>query len=87
MRLPCPICGERDHREFYYQGADVMLHRPDPEAGEAAWDDYLYLRPNVPGPHEELWCHDAGCGAWLRVSRNTVTHEVTGAVLAAEVKR
>jgi sarcosine oxidase subunit delta len=87
MRLPCPICGERDHREFYYQGAALALARPAPDAGEAAWDDYVYLRNNVPGPHEELWHHDAGCGAWLTVSRNTVTHEVLSAVLAAEVKR
>jgi sarcosine oxidase subunit delta len=87
MRLPCPICGERDHREFYYQGAAVMLHRPAPDAGVAAWDSYVYLRDNVPGPLDELWSHDAGCGAWLKVTRNTVTHEVLGAVLAAEAPR
>ncbi|MCR9114722.1 MAG: sarcosine oxidase subunit delta, partial [Rhodobacteraceae bacterium] len=23
MRLTCPICGERDRREFYYAGAAV----------------------------------------------------------------
>ena len=44
MRLTCPICGERDRREFYYQGEAVMLERPAPDAGEAAWDDYLHLR-------------------------------------------
>lgn len=87
MRVPCPICGERDQREFYYQGAAVMLHRPEPDATVMAWDEYLHLRANVPGPHDELWSHDAGCGAWLKVSRNTVTHEVLGAVLASEVKR
>lgn len=87
MRLHCPICGERDQREFYYQGAAVMLERPSPDAGDQAWDEYLHLRPNVPGPHDELWSHDAGCGAWLKVSRNTVTHEVLGAVLVSEVSR
>lgn len=86
MRLPCPICGERDHREFYYRGAAVGLTRPAPDAGEAAWDDYVYLRDNIPGAHEELWSHDSGCGAWLKVTRNTATHDVLGAVLAAEVK-
>ena len=25
MRIPCPICGERDLREFYYKGAAVLL--------------------------------------------------------------
>ena len=87
MRLPCPICGARDAREFYYQGAAVMLARPDPEAGEAAWDDYLHLRDNRPGDLEELWSHDAGCGAWLKVVRNTVTHAVGHAELVTEVKR
>ncbi len=87
MRLPCPICGARDVREFYYQGAAVMLERPAPDAGEAAWDDYLHLRENPAGELEELWSHDAGCGAWLKVVRNTATHAVKSAVLASEVKR
>lgn len=87
MRIPCPICGERDHREFYYQGAAVMLSRPAPDAGVAAWDDYLHLRDNQPGDLEELWSHDAGCGAWLKVTRNTVSHVVSDAVLTSEVKR
>ncbi len=87
MRLQCPICGARDVREFYYQGAAVMLERPDPDAGEAAWDDYLHLRDNPAGEHAELWSHDAGCGAWLKVRRNTATHEVYSAVLTREVKR
>lgn len=85
MRLRCPICGERDVREFYYQGAAVMLERPAADAGEAAWDDYLHLRDNQPGDLEELWSHDAGCGAWLKVVRNTATHEVKSVVLAKEV--
>lgn len=87
MRLPCPVCGERDVREFYYQGSAVMLDRPAQDAGEAAWDDYLHLRENQPGDHEELWSHDAGCGAWLKVVRNTVSHMVHSAVLAEGVKR
>ena len=87
MRLPCPICGARDVREFYYQGAAVMLERPAPDAGDAAWDVYLHLRENPAGELEELWSHDAGCGAWLKVVRNTATHAVKSAVLASEVKR
>ena len=82
MRIPCPICGERDRREFYYQGAAVMLDRPAPDAGEAAWDSYLHLRDNPAGPTQDLWFHEAGCGAWLVVERDTVTHAVTGARLA-----
>lgn len=84
MRLPCPICGERDRREFYYKGA--ALDRPAPDAGEAAWDDYVYLRENPAGNTRELWYHDGGCGAWLVVTRNTVTHAVLGAELESEAK-
>lgn len=87
MRLPCPICGERDIREFYYQGADVALNRPDPEAGDQAWQDYVFLRDNQPGAHKDLWHHESGCGAWIVVSRDTNTHEIFGAVLAENAKR
>ncbi|MEM8654937.1 MAG: sarcosine oxidase subunit delta [Pseudomonadota bacterium] len=86
MRIACPMCGSRDLREFYYQGAAVMLDRPAPDAGEAAWDAYLHLRENPAGDLEELWSHDAGCGAWLRVTRNVSTHEITGAALVREAK-
>jgi sarcosine oxidase subunit delta len=86
MRITCPICGERDRREFYYQGDAIALDRPDPEAGEAAWDDYVYLRANPAGETRDLWHHESGCGAWVVVTRNTVTHEITATALAAEAK-
>lgn len=81
MRLPCPICGDRDRREFYYQGDAVMLARPARDAGDAAWDDYLHTRDNPAGETRDLWHHTAGCGAWIEVTRNTVTHNVSGARL------
>ena len=81
MRLTCPICGERDRREFYYQGAAVALHRPSPEAGDDAWDDYVHLRDNPAGVTRDLWHHEAGCGAWLVVERNTVTHDILSVAL------
>ena len=84
MRITCPICGERDRREFYYQGA--ALERPDPEADDAAWQDYVHLRENPAGVTRDRWYHESGCGAWIVVTRNTVTHEVLGAVLASEVR-
>jgi len=87
MRITCPICGTRDSREFSYQGADVALSRPDPDAGEGPWDDYVHLRDNPAGVTRDLWYHEAGCGAWIVVTRNTVTHEVMGSELVAEVKR
>ena len=87
MRLKCPLCGERDRREFYYFGDAVVLARPDPDAGISAWDDYLHNRDNPAGVTRDLWQHESGCGSWIVVSRNTVTHEVSGAKLAKEIKR
>ncbi len=81
MRLPCPICGDRDRREFYYQGDAVMLSRPTRDGAADEWDDYLHNRDNPAGETRDLWHHEAGCGAWIEVTRNTVTHEVLGAKL------
>ncbi len=87
MRLTCPVCGERDLREFYYMGDSVALARPDPDAGEAAWDDYVHNRDNPAGVTRDLWQHESGCAAWIVVTRNTVSHEVLETALAADVKR
>ncbi len=83
MRIPCPLCGERDRREFYCMGAATYLDRPDTGADPGAWDAYLHLRANPAGPSRELWRHEGGCGAWLIVERDTTDHAVAGARLAA----
>jgi heterotetrameric sarcosine oxidase delta subunit len=82
MRIPCPFCGERDLSEFAYHG-DAHCKRPDPDAADAPalFFDAFYLRDNPSGPHQELWYH-SGCRSWLRVERNTRTHEVLIAELA-----
>ncbi len=87
MRISCPLCGERDVSEFNYLG-DATPKRPDPEAPDAAeaFHDYVHLRDNPAGWHEELWYHEAGCRSWLQVRRNTVTHEL-GEVRRAEELR
>ena len=84
MRIPCPLCGARGASEFPYLG-DAGPQRPDPAAPDAAeaFHDYVYLRDNPAGWHEELWYHEAGCRSGLRVRRNTLTHEV-GEVRRAE---
>ena len=83
MRIPCPLCGSRDRREFYYYGTDVYLNRPEAGSDAAAWDEYLHLRDNPAGVTRDLWYHETGCSSWLIVTRNTVTHEVMGAKLVA----
>jgi methylglutamate dehydrogenase subunit B len=84
MRIPCPFCGERDAREFSYLG-DASGTRPDPAAADAErlFFEYVYLRDNPAGAHAEFWYHAQGCRSWLKVCRDTVSHHVEGAVLAA----
>ncbi|MBV9509048.1 MAG: sarcosine oxidase subunit delta [Caulobacteraceae bacterium] len=78
MRIPCPYCGERDAAEFVYRGdADPMR----PQSSEGFYD-YAYLRENPAGPMREHWYHAQGCRNWLAVTRDTVTHEILGAILA-----
>mgnify|MGYP000032348374 CR=1 FL=1 len=82
MRIACPLCGERDRREFYYKGAAVV--RPAEGAGLDAWHEYVNLRQNPAGPLDELWYHEMGCGSWLQVTRDTVNHTVSEVVLARD---
>ena len=75
--IPCPFCGPRDYTEFTY-GGDADVRRPaDPDAlNDADWGEYVYMRANPRGPHDELWQHSAGCRRWIAVRRNTYTHDV-----------
>ena len=86
MRITCPLCGPRDRREFYYYGAESYAHRPAADAPPEAWDAHLHLRDNPAGETRDLWYHEAGCTAWLVVTRNTVTHAISGAELLADLK-
>lgn len=78
MRIPCPFCGERDLAEFATIGS-TPPPRPDADAPFEAWHEYLHLRDNPAGVHEELWQHVAGCRQWLRVMRDTRSHQVQSA--------
>ena len=75
LLIPCPHCGERAQVEFAYRG-DATRHRPPDGAPDEAWYEYVYLRDNPRGPHREWWFHHGGCGRWIRVTRDTLTHEV-----------
>ena len=83
MRIPCPFCGERDVSEFSYLG-DASFARPQADAPDAPQRFFtaVYLRDNPAGPFEELWYHASGCRGWLRVRRNTRTHEILAVQLA-----
>jgi sarcosine oxidase subunit delta len=82
MRIACPFCGPRENGEFSYLG-DAKPKRPGPDAGEETFHDYVYLRDNFAGEMEELWYHVGGCRSWLKVRRNTVTHEIVAVEPAA----
>jgi sarcosine oxidase subunit delta len=81
MRIDCPFCGQREIGEFSYLG-DAAPERPSfaavdaQQEGEAAFFDYVYLRDNPAGEMTEWWYHGGGCRAWLKVARNTLTHEI-----------
>jgi heterotetrameric sarcosine oxidase delta subunit len=88
LLIDCPWCGKRNHDEFTYLG-DATVTRPaeaDPDDAklktEQAWMDYVYNRDNPRGDHWEYWQHVAGCRAWIKVHRNTLTHEIKQTVVA-----
>ena len=75
--INCPLCGPRDHAEFTYIG-DATKNRPEngDSSNDHAWYDFVYLRDNPKGLHEELWQHSFGCRCFVKVLRNTLTHEI-----------
>lgn len=77
LRIDCPHCGPRDHTEFAY-GGDANPRRPGDDAGSRAWFEFVYIRDNPRGPHDELWQHTLGCRAWIVVTRDTLTHAILG---------
>ncbi|PIV73791.1 MAG: sarcosine oxidase subunit delta [Rhodobacteraceae bacterium CG17_big_fil_post_rev_8_21_14_2_50_65_11] len=87
MRIRCPLCGDRDSREFTCMGHETYMHRPAGEGWGPAWDSYLHLRDNPAGVTRDLWYHGAGCTAWLLVERDTTTHDILRVELASDAKR
>ena len=83
MRIPCPFCGERESSEFTCLG-DAPSARPGSDASDAMthFVDAVFLRDNPAGVHDELWYHTSGCRGWLRVTRDTLTHEIRGVAFA-----
>lgn len=78
----CPHCNEqRTEEELVYGGeANIIRSATPDEVSDIDWTDYLYMRSNPKGLHEEQWCCAAGCGQWFKVERHTVSHQVTQVV-------
>lgn len=86
LLIPCPWCGPRDETEFRFAGEAAIRRPSDPDqADPVAWADYLYGRENRRGLHRELWVHVHGCGQFLMIERDTVSHAITRAVVPGEI--
>ena len=67
--------------EFTYLG-DAAYRRPDEVAPPSEFVDTVYLRDNPAGAHAEFWYHTHGCRCFLRVRRDTRTHQMLAVELA-----
>ncbi len=76
LLIPCPWCGPRAETEFSCAGEARAPLVDEPGLDDAAWADRLYGRDNRRGEADELWWHAHGCQQWLRLRRDTLTHEV-----------
>ena len=76
IRINCPHCGKREHAEFTY-GEDASRLLPANDASLETWNEYVFERDNVAGEHLEYWHHALGCRSWLKVQRNTLTHDIS----------
>ncbi|MBV1694425.1 MAG: sarcosine oxidase subunit delta [Hyphomicrobiales bacterium] len=77
LLIACPWCGPRPEQEFVCAG-EVHPARPgDPAStSDRQWSDHVVMRANRRGVHEERWWHARGCGSWLSVMRDTLTHDI-----------
>ncbi len=85
MLIKCPWCGDRALQEFAYQG-DATIERPSDEAevSAAVWHEYVYVRDDPKGWHDEIWHHIQGCRKHFKARRHTVTHEIADTVPMSE---
>ncbi len=77
LSIQCPWCGRRDEIEFSHGGEAHIVRPEDPSSRtDAEWGDYLFMRKNLLGPHNERWVHSAGCRRWFNVRRDTASDEI-----------
>lgn len=74
--LPCPFCGNRDEREFYFAG-EMGKERPDTlnVVSDEHWAKYLYAKRNSKGVNQEIWMH-LTCSEVFALERDTLTMQV-----------
>ena len=85
LRIDCPYCGRRAQAEFTFDRAlDAILPL---DATPQAAVEHLFARENPKGWSWELWRHTAGCGAWLKLHRHSVTHQIAAVEALAQARR
>jgi sarcosine oxidase, subunit delta len=86
LAIPCPWCGMRPENEFRYAGPAHVVRPANPYAADdATWINYLFLRDNPKGRHEELWRHLHGCGRFFNCVRDTSTDRIATSHRLGEV--
>ena len=85
LYIKFPYCGMRPQNEFMY-GGDATVKRPElnKEVSDKERDTYVYFRKSPTGKHTELWLHNSGCRQWIKVERDTATHEIFNSLKASE---
>ena len=53
-------------------------------SSDKEWDTFVYFRKSPRGKHTELWQHVSGCRQWIKVERDTATHEIFNTYKANE---
>ena len=77
LKINCPFCGPRNESEFTYGGPAKTKRPKNPAAmDDPDWVDYLTIPENPMGLVKEKWWHALGCGVWVTITRNTVTHDI-----------
>jgi heterotetrameric sarcosine oxidase delta subunit len=75
MQIDCPHCGSRAQNEFVYERTvDSVV--PLNAASEDAMKT-LYTRTNPRGVDDEIWRHTFGCRAWMVVTRDRVSNQIS----------
>ena len=78
LTITCPFCGPRSENEFIHGGPNKNRRPEDPSVyTDREWIEYLTVPANPVGPVSEKWWHVRGCGEWVIIERNTLTHEIS----------
>lgn len=71
--IPCPLNGLRNVDEFACGGE--VIEMPAPDAPEADWIDYIFMRDNKAGVVREWWLH-IPTSYWFILERDTVSDTI-----------